>query len=137
MDASRKKFIGRNATLIVGDSGITIARSARYALQHGGERQTTLRYEDLGEMRHRQAASRPGYLQFTTKQGVEGVTPLSRVNKIHYDRSDAHQFRRAREIIATKLQNAPTSPTSALPNLLDDTSGSSRSSSTLPFRRRI
>lgn len=139
MISSRKVFNGINATLVIGKDSITIERPLRFALQHNGQRKTTIAFEDLAEVRHQQSAARPGYLQFSIKSGTDGVTALTRVNKIHFDHKEAFKFRRAKNIINSEIDRISNSSsrTSRTTRPIRRASNSRTAGPSLGFRRPL
>ena len=100
-----QKFVGRNATMVVGRDGVTFVRSPLQARKSGMPRTTKVSYGELGDVSLRRAALRPGQLEFKRKTGSRGVTSLNRTNRVQFDRQSAHKFRRAARQVSRKIES--------------------------------
>lgn len=112
MDAEHRSFTGRNGTLVVGPSGVTIKRSFAQALTagHVTKPEIHIPYHHLEKVIHHRSGEHPGYLQFATKPGTPGHSGMHR-SRIHFQEHHAHDFRRAKELIDDHIRQIQTSTT--------------------------
>lgn len=105
MNDQTHTFTSRHGTLIVKPDGITVRRTWKQALQHGRllNREQTIPFSSLQDMKHKQTGTQNGYLQFITKQGTADRTPLNRKATIQFGAVEAHHFRQAQKLIEQQL----------------------------------
>lgn len=104
MDNSKQIFTGKSGKLIVGRNGVTIERNFAQANQERSKRVTQIEFSEIESLRHRYAADKPGYIEIKAKAGGSAGSGFNRRQRIHFDASSSHRFRRAQKQIARKIQ---------------------------------
>ena len=115
MDQQTQTFIGHNGTLTVGPNSVKISRNFKQAMATGHllQRNVEVPFSALESVQHQHASVRPGYLQFVTKSGTAGATPMNRHHRIHFGMMHDHTFRQAKALIDERIQNLSAQPMSS------------------------